>query len=141
MRIDSDHELRLAVDAAHPSDNTESVSAGAELVYRRSVALRWGYQDAFQQDSEVGLTMGAGLQGDAGGRHYQPGQLANEEEAAHVTLQPGQAMTPAMARALGPPPVIGAVVGASGLSNTRETSSPWGDRSRPPMIGVVQSIW
>ncbi len=50
-------------------------------------------------------------------------------------------MTPAMARALGPPPVIGAVVGASGLSNTRETSSPWGDRSRPPMIGVVQSIW
>ena len=71
VRIDSDHELRLAVDAAHPSDNTESVSAGAKLVYRRSVALRWGYQDAFQQDSEVGLTMGAGLQGDAGGRHYQ----------------------------------------------------------------------
>ncbi len=71
LRIDADHELRLAVDAKHPADNTESLSAGAELLYHRSVALRWGYQDAFQQDSEVGLTMGAGLQGQAGGRHYQ----------------------------------------------------------------------
>ncbi len=70
LHLDADHELRLAVDAEHPSDNTECMSAGAELVYRRSLALRWGYQNAFQQDSEVGLTMGAGLQGDAGGRHY-----------------------------------------------------------------------
>ena len=46
------------------------MSAGGELVYRHSVALRWGYQSAFQQDSEVGLTMGAGLQGDTGSRHY-----------------------------------------------------------------------
>jgi hypothetical protein len=70
VRIDGDHELRLALDLAHPSDNTESVSAGGELVYRRSVALRWGFQNAFQQDAEGGLTMGAGLQGDSGGRHY-----------------------------------------------------------------------
>ena len=71
VRIDTDHELRLALDAKHPADNTESISAGAELVYRHSVALRWGYQDALQEDSEVGLTMGAGVQGDAAGRHYQ----------------------------------------------------------------------
>src|SRR6266496_727518 len=32
----------------------------------------------------------------AGGRHYQPGQLANEEEAAHVQLQQGQALVPDM---------------------------------------------
>jgi hypothetical protein len=70
FRPDPDHELRVAVEASHPSDNTESVSAGAELRYRRIVALRWGYQDAFQKDSEVGLTMGAGLEGDTGGRHY-----------------------------------------------------------------------
>src|SRR5262249_6090690 len=31
VQLDSDYQLRLAVDAAHPSDNTESVSAGAEL--------------------------------------------------------------------------------------------------------------
>jgi hypothetical protein len=71
VRIDNDHELRLALDAKHPSDNTESLSAGAELVYHRSVSLRWGYQEAFQEDSEVGLTAGAGIEGDTGGRHYQ----------------------------------------------------------------------
>jgi len=71
VRIDQDYQMRLSLDAKHPADNTESVSAGAELGYRRSVALRWGYQDAFQKDSEVGLTIGAGLQGDTGGRHYQ----------------------------------------------------------------------
>src|SRR2546427_753763 len=27
LRLDADHELRLAVDAQHPSDNTESLSA------------------------------------------------------------------------------------------------------------------
>ena len=54
--------LTLAVDAAHPSDNTESVSAGAELLLARRYALRAGYQDAFQEDSEVGLTAGAGFQ-------------------------------------------------------------------------------
>ncbi|HUK64026.1 MAG TPA: hypothetical protein VLV15_11850, partial [Dongiaceae bacterium] len=70
VRIDEEHELRFAVDAAHPADNTESLSAGAELVYRRNVSLRMGWQNAFQNDSEVGLTMGAGLEGDAGGYHY-----------------------------------------------------------------------
>jgi len=70
VRLDETHELRLAVDAKHPADNTESVSTGAELVYRKAVSLRWGWQDAFQRDSEVGLTMGAGLRGTAGGSHY-----------------------------------------------------------------------
>ncbi len=71
IRIDQDHELRLALDAKHPADNTESLCAGAELLYHRSVSLRWGYQDAFEKDSESGLTFGAGLQGQTGGRHYQ----------------------------------------------------------------------
>jgi hypothetical protein len=53
--------LRLAVDASHPSDNTESMSAGAEFLYRRAFALRWGWQNAFQQDTETGLTLGAGF--------------------------------------------------------------------------------
>ncbi|HYM80392.1 MAG TPA: PorV/PorQ family protein [Candidatus Limnocylindria bacterium] len=55
--------LSVAVDAFHPNDNTESVSAGAEWTMRDMLALRAGYQNAFQQDSEVGLTLGAGLNG------------------------------------------------------------------------------
>ena len=56
-------ELRVAVDAFHPSDNSESVSLGAEYAYKKMLALRGGYQNLFQKDSEVGLTLGAGLQG------------------------------------------------------------------------------
>jgi hypothetical protein len=63
IRLASTTRLQLAVDAAHPSDNTESVSAGAELDYRHQLALRVGYQNAFQQDSEEGLTAGGGIEG------------------------------------------------------------------------------
>jgi hypothetical protein len=55
--------MQLALDAFHPSDNTESVSAGAELVVKEILALRGGYQNLFQKDSEVGLTLGVGLTG------------------------------------------------------------------------------
>jgi long-subunit fatty acid transport protein len=55
--------LRLAVDAFHPSDNSESVSMGGEYQFRRTFAVRAGYQNLFQKDSEVGLTLGAGVQG------------------------------------------------------------------------------
>ncbi len=55
--------LDLAADAFHPADNSEGLSAGAEFRYARVLSLRAGWQDAFQQDTEVGLTLGAGLQG------------------------------------------------------------------------------
>jgi hypothetical protein len=35
------------------------------------VALRLGYQNLFLQDSEVGLTLGAGVMGDMQGAHYR----------------------------------------------------------------------
>lgn len=54
----------LALDAFHPSDNTESVSAGAELAYRELFAVRAGWQNAFLEDAELGLTLGLGIQGD-----------------------------------------------------------------------------
>ena len=54
----------LAIDAFHPSDNTESVSAGAELSYRDLFSVRAGYQNLFLEDSEVGLTLGLGIAGD-----------------------------------------------------------------------------
>ena len=63
VRLGERDRLRLALDAYHPSDNSESVSAGAELTLRDLLALRAGYQNAFQKDSEVGLTFGAGLGG------------------------------------------------------------------------------
>ena len=55
--------LMLAADAVHPSDNTESLSLGAEMLFREALALRVGYQSLFLRDSEVGLTGGAGFRG------------------------------------------------------------------------------
>lgn len=63
VKLGDRDRLRLAVDAFHPSDNTESVSAGAELSLRDALALRAGYQNAFMHDSELGLTFGAGFTG------------------------------------------------------------------------------
>ncbi len=56
--------VRVAVDALHPSDNSESVNAGAELAVRGRLSLRAGYQGLFQTDRETGLTAGVGLAGD-----------------------------------------------------------------------------
>jgi hypothetical protein len=63
FRLGPQANLQVAVDAFHPSDNTEGMSAGAELEYARRFALRAGWQDAFQRDTEVGLTLGTGLWG------------------------------------------------------------------------------
>jgi opacity protein-like surface antigen len=62
VTIDENNKLQIAIDAFHPSDNTESVSFGAEWLFFNTFALRGGYQNLFQQDSEVGLTLGAGIQ-------------------------------------------------------------------------------
>lgn len=60
--IDADNKLQLAIVAFHPSNNTESVSVGGEWKFMNLVALRAGYQHLFQEDSEVGLTLGGGLE-------------------------------------------------------------------------------
>lgn len=59
--VNENSTARVAVDAFHPSDNTESISVGGEWVFMRTLALRAGYQNLFQQDAEAGLTLGAGL--------------------------------------------------------------------------------
>ena len=61
LKFGDSHRVNLAVDAFHPSDNTESVSMGGEWAYRNSLFLRGGYQNLFQKDSELGLTLGAGV--------------------------------------------------------------------------------
>jgi len=58
-----DWVLWAATEAAHPNDNSESMSAGVEAAYRELVALRAGYQGLHRQDSEAGLTLGTGLKG------------------------------------------------------------------------------
>ncbi|MBM2840257.1 MAG: hypothetical protein HW412_785 [Bacteroidetes bacterium] len=62
VEISEDNRIHLVVDAFHPSDNTESVSMGAEWGFRDVLFLRGGYQNLFQQDSELGLTLGVGVQ-------------------------------------------------------------------------------
>jgi hypothetical protein len=64
FRPSRDLGLVVAMDAYHPSDETESVSAGAELELRRMLSLRAGWQNLFLQDTEVGLTLGLGFRGD-----------------------------------------------------------------------------
>jgi hypothetical protein len=59
--INESNELSVVVDAFHPSDNSESMSFGGEYKFMDAFALRAGYQHLFQQDSEVGLTFGAGI--------------------------------------------------------------------------------
>ena len=62
MTIGEDNRFIFAVDAFHPSDNTESISMGAEWMFQNTLALRAGYQNMFMEDSELGLTLGTGVQ-------------------------------------------------------------------------------
>jgi hypothetical protein len=62
--------LLLAVDAVHPSDNGESLGLGAEATFRDALSLRAGWQGLFLEDSEVGLTAGAGFRGTLDGVKY-----------------------------------------------------------------------
>ncbi|MDE3058066.1 MAG: PorV/PorQ family protein [Bacteroidota bacterium] len=61
IALNDENKFTVAVDAFHPSDNTESISFGGEYLFENTIALRAGYQNLFQQDSELGLTLGAGV--------------------------------------------------------------------------------
>lgn len=50
-----------AVDAVHPNDNSEYVNAGGEFAFDELLFLRAGYRQLFMNNSEGGLTLGAGL--------------------------------------------------------------------------------
>ena len=70
-RLSPDVQAWTVLSASHPSDNSESLSGGAELRYRNLLALRVGYQNLFKQDSEEGLAAGAGLSGRLPGFDYR----------------------------------------------------------------------
>lgn len=71
VEFSPNNRLQLAINAFHPNDNTESMSFGAEWTIFKAFALRAGYQNLFLKDSEVGLTLGAGLQLDVAGHFFQ----------------------------------------------------------------------
>lgn len=53
--------LTLAVDALRPSDNTEILNVGGEFAFNNMFFLRGGYKSLFRNNSEEGLTLGAGV--------------------------------------------------------------------------------
>lgn len=59
------HTLRIAMDALHPNNNCESVNVGAEYEFilpgAGKIFLRSGYRGLFMDESEYGLTLGAGV--------------------------------------------------------------------------------
>jgi len=64
LNFGASNQFNIVVDAYHPSDNTESISFGGEWKFMDTFSFRAGYQNLFQQDSEVGLTLGAGIKYD-----------------------------------------------------------------------------
>ena len=63
FHVGPQQQVLIAVDGYHPSYNTESLSFGGEWTWKDLLSLRTGYQNLYQQDSEVGLTFGGGLKG------------------------------------------------------------------------------
>lgn len=55
------NRMTIAVDAVRPSDNTEIINVGGELVLKDMVFLRAGYKSLFREQSEEGLTFGGGV--------------------------------------------------------------------------------
>lgn len=55
------HKIILAVDAAHPNDNYESINVGGEYVFNDRFMIRGGYKSLFLDDSEESFTLGAGF--------------------------------------------------------------------------------
>ncbi len=71
FRLNPDTRLDVEVDAFHPSDNSESVSFGYEVTFRDRLAFRAGYQNLFLENSEEGVTVGAGVMGNYQSTHYR----------------------------------------------------------------------
>lgn len=64
QRLGADSQATVVVEALHPNDNPETVNAGVEFSWRDTIALRTGYQTFFDDNSDLGLTFGFGLQTD-----------------------------------------------------------------------------
>ncbi|HZW38752.1 MAG TPA: PorV/PorQ family protein [Ignavibacteriaceae bacterium] len=58
---DDMHTVTIALDAAHPNDNYESINAGAEYTFNDFISIRGGYKALFLKDSEETFALGFGL--------------------------------------------------------------------------------
>ena len=68
--LGAETRVMLAAEALVPSDNTQSLSLGGEATFRELLSVRLGWQSMFLQDTEVGLTAGAGVRGTLDQLHY-----------------------------------------------------------------------
>ncbi|MDQ7818066.1 MAG: PorV/PorQ family protein [Melioribacteraceae bacterium] len=58
----NEHRLTLAVDAIHPNDNDQWVNVGGEIsLFDNLLSIRGGYKGLFLDDTQEGLTLGAGI--------------------------------------------------------------------------------
>jgi long-subunit fatty acid transport protein len=90
-RFGNDNRVLFALDAFHPADNTESVSAGAEWTWKNALALRAGWQNLYMEDADLGLTLGVGVRGALGKERafrfdYAWADHARLEETHRLTL-------------------------------------------------------
>jgi Uncharacterised protein family (UPF0164) len=54
-------DLQVALDAVHPNNNYEYINVGSEFSYRNWAFLRIGWKTLLLENSEQGLTAGAGI--------------------------------------------------------------------------------
>ncbi|MBK7107042.1 MAG: PorV/PorQ family protein [Ignavibacteriae bacterium] len=63
--VSESQQLIIAVDALHPNNNSESINLGTQYEFKflgmGQFYLRGGYRGLFMEDSEFGLTLGAGV--------------------------------------------------------------------------------
>lgn len=64
-------EIITAVDGNQPNDNSEFVNSGLEVGFQNIIFLRGGYKALFLENSEQGLTFGAGLKYDVVGANLK----------------------------------------------------------------------
>lgn len=64
-------EVVAAVDGNQPNDNSEYVNSGVEMGFQNVIFLRGGYKALFLDNSEQGLTFGAGLKYDMVGANLK----------------------------------------------------------------------
>ena len=71
FEVTANSRLLVLAEAVHPNDNSETANFGVEWTVAQRFALRVGYQTLFQEDAELGLTAGFGVQGPLGANRYQ----------------------------------------------------------------------
>ena len=72
--LNNNHQtLLLALDAVHPNNNSEYLNFGSEYLMRHpkgEIAIRAGYRGLYMDQSEFGLTFGAGIKLDLRRNRY-----------------------------------------------------------------------